>query len=428
VSVLLTGLSFNHGAAGSPTIALRRNRTQPLSSPEWRPESQGAGVACYALDRLAGSSITVRAHLAATGTDAGANIEVRAVPYAAPLVPFARWPSSIAAALTWPSPGSAAYWLALYDVLARAGTDAPAVSEFGEIAPHAVTLPPAGPAVHDFSVSSSDLSAHGVNAHVVRWRWQFRRQATDMWGDFAFTQFTIYTVLTTPTLPWVQAPASPANTQLPWLDVLAVACRWAAGAITVDAAAARITEAVNGLGRTGILAYDCEGGDLTSIGTPHYTLLPGVFDCSEFLERVLGGLGNGRSVNCSDCASAVSTFANILGCDLSQSRMFGPVPFPLNPTRSIGSPSWLSACTVGVFSMHEVAWTGDCGQDDHVYDACLEIDGDTDPTRAPHSAQLPINLRFGAPGEGLYRDRLVSPPGRLICQPQPAFRQRRFVV
>ena len=70
MSVLLAALSFNHGAAGSPTIALRRSRTQPLSIPEWRPPVQGSGVACYALDRLAGSSITVRAHLAASGPDA----------------------------------------------------------------------------------------------------------------------------------------------------------------------------------------------------------------------------------------------------------------------------------------------------------------------------------------------------------------------
>jgi hypothetical protein len=78
--------------------------------------------------------------------------------------------------------------------------------------------------------------------------------------------------------------------------------------------------------------------------------------------------------------------------------------------------------------MHEVAWTGDCGEDDLVFDACLELDGDADPTRPPHRAHLPVGMRFGAPGQGLYRDRLAAPAGRLVCEPQPLFRQRRFVI
>lgn len=428
MSIALVALSLNHGDAALPAISLRYNRALPVLTPEWPASTTGGAVACYAIDRLGASSISVRAQLQATGTDASGRFEVRALAHVPPLVPFAWWPSSIAPALTWPNPGSAVYWLWLYGALANVAPPSSPLNTFGEIVPDAVTFPASGQLTHDFALSNSRLDLQGVNTYVVRWRWQYRRKSSDMWSDFALTQFTVYTILTTPNLPWVQSPATPLNTQLPWVDVLAVACRWASGATTVDSAAARITKAINGLGHTGVLAYDCQGTDVASIGSPHYTLLPGVFDCSEFLERVNGGFGNGRFLNCSDCAAAVSTFANILGCDLSQSRMFGDAAFPLNPTRSIGFHSWLSACAVGFFSMHEVAWTGDCGENDDVFDACLEVDGDSDPTQAPHSALLPVNMQFGAAGDGLYRDRLAAPAGRLLCEPQPLFRQRRIVV
>ena len=44
------------------------------------------------------------------------------------------------------------------------------------------------------------------------------------------------------------------------------------------------------------------------------------------------------------------------------------------------------------------------------------------------SPRFAANIRFGFPGEGQYRDRLASPAGRLLCQPQPLSRQRRFVI
>jgi hypothetical protein len=424
VSLALGALTLNGGGPVSPAIPLRFNRLLPLATPEWRAPGGSVGVACYTLDRLGSGPPSVRAHLAASGAEAGRPLEIRAIPQ--PLAPFAWWPSSIAPALTWPSVTSAGYWLWLYGLLAN-GREAEG-SAFGQIAPQSVTIPASGALDHDFAVSGDQLARHGVNTHAVRWRWQYRHDASDGWTDFAFTPFTVYVVLTAPTPPWVLSPVTPLNTQLPWIEVLSLACAWAAGSTTATTAAARVTEAINGLGRAGILAYDCDGSSVFHVGTPHYTLVPGVFECSEFLERVRGGLGNGRFVNCSDCASAVSTFANVLGCNLSQSRMFGLVPFPLNPTRSIGSPSWRSACGTGVYSMHEVAWTGNCGEDDTVFDACLELDGDADPTRPPHRPQLPVGMRFGAAGEGQYRDRLAAPAGRAVCEPQPSFRQRRFLV
>ena len=91
-------------------------------------------------------------------------------------------------------------------------------------------------------------------------------------------------------------------------------------------------------------------------------------------------------VNCSDCATFTSTFSNVLGCDLWQSRMGPPVgQFALNDMLAIGSNVWQTACQgidgwSGSFSYHEVAWKGACLADDHIFDACLQVDGDADPT------------------------------------------------
>ena len=101
--------------------------------------------------------------------------------------------------------------------------------------------------------------------------------------------------------------------------------------------------------------------------------------------------------------------------------------FDLNPLLAIGSSVWQTACGWAQFSYHEVAWEGACTADDEVYDGCLQVDGDVDPTAPPHAPLLPTDLRFGNPGDGQYRDRLATPTGRASCAPQPATRQRRLI-
>jgi hypothetical protein len=227
-------------------------------------------------------------------------------------------------------------------------------------------------------------------------------------------------LLDLPTAPWQQAPGAMA---LPWTEVLDHACRWAAGATTVDGAAAAVTRAVYNLGPATV-RYDCPGGGATHYAYP-------AFDCTAWLDRLRGGLGNGIFLNCTDCATIVSTFANALGADLWQSRMASN--FALNPILAIGSSIWEPACRSagwlgGAFSYHEVAWKGACDINDAVFDACLQVDGDADPTTAPHTALLPINVRFGNPGDGDYRDRLCTPAGRPNCNPQPATSRTRRTV
>jgi hypothetical protein len=179
-----------------------------------------------------------------------------------------------------------------------------------------------------------------------------------------------------------------------------------------------VTQRVYGLGPS-IVEYDCPGGGFSWYSS-------GSFSCAAFLDLLAGGPGLGKYVNCSDCATIVSTFANAVGCDLWQSRM--GYYFDLNPLQAIGSNVWQTACGWGSFSYHEVAWKDGCTANDPVWDACLQVDGDADPTSAPHTPLLPVNLRFGTPGSLEYLDRLVTSATRPACQPQPATTRTRRMV
>ena len=172
----------------------------------------------------------------------------------------------------------------------------------------------------------------------------------------------------------------------------------------------------NGSGR---VSYD------TSNGSTFYGLI--TFSLSQMIDRMNGGVGLGAKVNCTDSADTVSTLANLLGCDLWQSRMSSPFGFALNEVIAIGYGIWAVPFGYG-FNYHEVAWKGACTQNENIFDGCLKVDGDADPTTAPHSPLLPTNMLFGGCGNLDYRLRLCPPTsdGCANCVPQPGTtRQRR---
>lgn len=262
-----------------------------------------------------------------------------------------------------------------------------------------------------FQLEAASFHAWGVGVHDVTWRWQWRQRPADPWRDIVITRHRLYVVLNAPTLPWVQTPGS---TSLPWTDALEITCRWASGAADKDTAASRIAERYNASGR---VSYDTISG-ATMYGWSTYNL-------TEMIERLNGGIGLGEKVNCTDSANTVSTLANLLGCDLWQSRMGWS--FALNPVIAIGYGVWAVPFGFG-FSYHEVAWKGACTASDALFDGCLKVDADADPTTAPHTPLLPTNIRFGDCATLEYRLRLCPPTanGCAQCQPQPATtRQRR---
>jgi len=99
--------------------------------------------------------------------------------------------------------------------------------------------------------------------------------------------------------------------------------------------------------------------------------------------------------------------------------------FPVNPIRAIGDELVVPPCGVGIFNYHEVAWAGAATENDAVYDACLEVDTNVDIFAV--NLMLPARMRFGAAGDGQYRDLLAAPWGREACAPQPQLKRRRLV-
>jgi hypothetical protein len=387
--VWIESVLFNHdhGASGHDALNLRRNATEEVRLPEWqegicvRPEDSPAA---YSIVGTQAHQITIKASFRSSNPNPH-TLEIRAV-----------------------------------DDLDDGDVPAECRNVLGRVGKAQVAFTGGNSGLHLFTLHDVKLSNWGVGVRETTWHWQVRDDADDEWEHFATTRHRIYSVLSTPTAPWQQAPFTAANTQVLWTDVLDYACWWAFGAKTADKAAGRITRHVYDLGPA-VVTYDCPGG-----GSTHYAWPD--FNCTAFIDRLRGGIGNGYYLNCSDCATITSTFANALGCDLWQSRMSGMIGFALNEMLGIGSNVWQTCCGFGAFSYHEVAWEGACTANEDVFDACLQVDGDADPTTAPHIPLLPVDIRFGQPGDGVYRDRLATVAGRPNCNPQPLTRQRRTVT
>jgi hypothetical protein len=433
VSLRITEIRFNHDTrtARSSALNIRLNASTPVAVPEWRAgaaASEQNSVAAYALNATRGLPIFLKARFRST-QPVPARVEVRAVEPEP-----ARW-------LEWlvqsgiPAPEVLAYYLQagyidyytylyylqLWQTWAAAGANV-----LGEVQPTAVTFDSQGrSALVSLPLQNVRMASRGVGVYPVRWLWQYRAAPGDAWTDMTITQHRIYVVLDVPTEPWRQQPFTPQNTQLPWVEVLDFACRWAEGALTASTAAQRITEAVFDLGEDR-LRYGC----LIGSHEMYCNSLYNVFFCTAFLERLKGGIGNGEFVNCTDCATVVSTFANSLGGDLWQSRMGEYLPpFQTNPILVIGDRFFNNPCGVpSGFSFHEVAWEDNCAEGDAVYDACLATDVDLLPGGWPYHPVVPANIRFGSAGEGLYRDRLSKLHSRFVCRPRPQERRRRTAI
>ena len=399
MDINLDAIKFNRdpNTVHDNAINIRKNALEFIEVPEWRggisvnPEDSRAA---YAKKETTGSTLTIEARFRWTG--AGAKVvEIRALD---PTV----------------NPPGPSGCIGIIVRLLRRIIRALFGNVLGEVKARTVSFPGPGlGAFETFELINTRLDRVGVGIRTTTWRWQYRVDGGP-WTDFETSRHRIYVLLESPHEPWQQAPYAVSNIQLPWTDVLDRACSWAFLATDRVGAAAAITRQVYNLGNS-VVTYDCPSGGATHYAYPN-------FDCTAFLERMAGGSGNGQYVNCTDCATFVSTFANAVGCDLWQSRMgWG---FDLNPLLAIGSNIWQTACGWGGFSYHEVAWTDACTAADRVYDACLQVDGDADPTSPPHTALLPTNMMFGTPGSGGYRDKL-SPAGS--CDPQPSSRQRRSV-
>lgn len=390
----LESIQFNHETSRATTdaISIRRNETESVTLPEWQRIASVTpqdSPAAYALFETRGKVLTVRAAFTRVGPDAP-DLEIRAVD-----------------ARLDPGRGCKSYWSALVAGLLRPELRQLVGNVLGEVAATRVVACAAGTSFEQiFELKDVRIWDVGVGAHEVAWRWQYRLQRGG-WIDFADTAHRIYTVLGVPTAPWRQQQQyDPTDTQLPWVEALEWACLWAARAKNPDAAAALVTRRVNALG-AGVLTYD---------GSNHYTDGRN-FDCHAFLDRLHGKKGNGRRVNCEDCAAIVYTFANLVGCSLSRMSIERSDAVPhigLKPIIKIGGTKWREA---DEFFRHAVASEGRCTEDDEVFDACVQVAEVDEPKPEKRVPLVATNLGFVRVGQQHYRSRLVRPEFEAHCGP-----------
>lgn len=436
MTLQLLAIQFNHDFVDKRRSALniRIDADTPIILPEWHVGMQGEVIstpAAYAIDQVDETQLAINAAFAWSGPSVR-QVQIRAIQPNSGQLPWWLWISpqttqpsaAVAGLLNWDDYARYLGYRQLYGAWRK--SIAAESNVLGEIKPtwHAI-YEDGVTGMQSLQLQNVRLRSRGVGVHEVVWRWQYRLKATQEWTDFASSKHLIYCTLRLPTLPWVQVPFVTTNIALPWAEVLEFSCRWASGTFNRDAAARRITEEVFRLGNS-VLEYGCP---LWACEMYANTAL-NLFDCSALLERLHGGVGNGPYVNCTDCACIVSTFANVLGADLWQSRMGAYVPaFMTRDVLTIGSRQWQAPCGWGLgFMFHEAAWKGNCVEADGVFDACLAVDANLDGGSSLHFPILPCNLPFGWPGDGHYRSLLAQPTDQLVCQPRPVERRRRAVV
>lgn len=358
---------FNHDPTGASADALNLRVNAggtPITAPEW-VRGAAAKPAAYAAGAL-GSNITIKARF--SGGPPNTTLKLRAVDS---FVPPAQG-------------GCLGILLAIVAAILRALFG----NVLGDAKEVAVSFDGAGNSgLVTFSLVNHKLKTAGVGVRTTEWKWQYRKQGG--WHSFDTTRHRTYLVVDVPAGPWTQS-ASGNDTQVPWTDALDKACRWAHGAKTPDQAAERITRAIN--------------------SRPNQSYTPatmfGFYDY--FLTSYMNALDAGASfqLNCTDCANAVVTFSNLLGCDLWEGRFFNMVTrrfLTLNGDPVVDA-DWVS----WTWGYHEIGWLNAVGADQDIYDGCLQVDMDDDDADLVHVARLPVKMRFGSTGSEHYRYRLIQ--------------------
>lgn len=357
----ITAIKFNHtsGTITTRALMIRKNLTQNITPPEWTPANNDGikAKAAYSIADTTGNTITVEAKF--TCDTPGAKVFIRTT----------------------------------------------GGQSFGNVSVTEVTL---DNNYLSFPLTGTDLATGGIDILKNEWTWQYKVGDGGAWENIGVTRFMVYTTLSRPRAPW-SYDTNFSDDQLPWTDVLDVTNVWAKNATSEADVKKAITERMYGLGAT-------TPRHLTYDGRSVYSNLV-YFKCTEFLSWLNGNIALGNVVNCSDCATIVSSFTNILGCALWQGEM--GYNFALRDLLAIGSTTWALPFSNGRFSYHEVAWEAPCDINDNLFDACLQVNTNTG-TGAP-VGQLPVAMPFGLCNADSYRAYLTKsgPTGCDKCIPYP---------
>jgi len=207
---------------------------------------------------------------------------------------------------------------------------------------------------------------------------------------------TIYTILNEPTHPWVNDWSLNSNV---WTKVLDKICNWANGENTDSGVGGDVVDGIYNSGYeydTGV--DDNEGGE-----SRYYDDITGNFKLSTCLSE--WGDAN-KDINCWDTANMFAVFSNAGGCEYD--LYYITSNFFLNYIKAIGrdwsNDPFTDSGRQG-FALHWTGWS-------NIFDPCLQIDDDADPTSAPHTGSLPKNMIFNAGSTNNYDDyrgKLVDP-------------------
>jgi hypothetical protein len=384
VSVILKSISFCYDATGSSNCALpvRKNAAENVTVPEWDPSKKAASEspAAYAISLAQQSTPSITAKFVVINSSSNPiAVQIQALG------------------------GGVLGAIAPFTLTCNPGTQ-----NFEQVIQLTnQTFAPSKPSQIEGAHAKTPQQAptYPVGVSSIDWTWQYCVGAPPSWTTLLSSKHRIYVLLATPTAPWALRP-DVSYPYLPWTEMLEFACTWANGVTTVGQAASMITTNVNsGLG----LTY--QGN---SVYTTTYTARvswASQFNGTGFLRYLNGITPNlGSVVNCRDCATIVATFANALGCNLTETLLantynpHGPIPqttgFLCNEIISIGAASTAWAYPFppsNSYSYHEVAMAANPTSGGCVYDACLQVDQSGDPWTWPgsgHTPLLPTGMEF----------------------------------
>lgn len=373
-SLGLAAVRFHHSQPGDATVRLNLEKRRAVPIPEWTNADTGHSHAAYCLDMLAGKPVVIQASFSSSKQETFSK-QVRCI---------------------------------------NVSTD----RIFGDS--NIVSVNMAGgssvPLYVSFTFNAHQLAASGIRYVETELEWQEKNTA-GQWQAIARSKHHIYVILRQPQLPW-------SRTLFPWVEALRYSCKWAAGAVTKEQVAEKVVTEVN---QSLALRYDIASGDSYYVQEIRQAL---GFNLTMFLKH-LKNRSYSDIVNCMDCATICATFANAVGCSLSEKRMYNTVTgngFLCNKIRAIGYEEW-KAPFDGGFSFHEVCMmeplqkmprpSAVAENNYYVYDACLKLDASAAPgSDVGRIAYLPTGMHFsefndgeavsGIPKYRSYREHLAA--------------------
>lgn len=247
----------------------------------------------------------------------------------------------------------------------------------------------------DVPLPNHRLLGSGMQKTTVAWRWEYQNPETGEWRTMRSTQHTIYTILGSVNLPWRSSDAPSLDYSRPWTDALDFLMPYVQGLQTRDAVMDRLVHTIyENLG----LVYG--GGEFFT------TLLGEGSPCQAlYLQEFLTRTPTDNWVDCTDCASLLVTFANILGCNMQLLLLHGEreIYYQTGKMLLIGEREWRLPQSgtkgAGYFDYHFVAVPNTMGAITNatarIYDACLKFNDANNPWEdAPSNPQLACGTTF----------------------------------